>query len=73
MKLKRVAFLFLSVALFAGLARAFELSQPEAEGVSSDAILGWVESVERDVDALHGFVLVRHGKIVAEGWWAPYE
>ena len=73
MKLARVAVLFWSVNLLAGLARAFEISLPEAEGVSSGAILGWVESVEHDADALHSFVLVRHGKIVAEGWWAPYE
>jgi CubicO group peptidase (beta-lactamase class C family) len=73
MSLMRVAVLFLLVNLCASLARAFEASLPEAEGVSSDAILNWVESVERDIDALHSFVLVRHGKIVAEGWWAPYE
>mgnify|MGYP003607737020 CR=1 FL=1 len=73
MKRTRVAVLFLFAGLLAGLARAFEMSRPEAEGVASGAILGWVESVEREVDALHSFVLVRHGKIVAEGWWAPYE
>ncbi len=65
--------LALSVFLFACLSRALETGEPEAEGVSSRAILGWVDAVERDVDALHSFVLVRHGKIIAEGWWGPYE
>lgn len=59
--------------LTAAVSRAFEASLPEAEGVSSRAVLDWVQAVERDVDALHSFVLVRHGKVVAEGWWAPYE
>lgn len=62
------------LSLLAALsARAFEAAAPEAEGVSSPGVLAWVEAVERDVDALHSFVLVRHGKVVAEGWWAPYE
>lgn len=67
----RGAFLF--AVLLAAVAGAFESSTPEAEGVSSTAVLNWAEAVEHDVDALHSFVLVRHGKVVAEGWWAPYE
>ncbi len=60
-------------SLVAVVSGAFETSSPEAEGVSSQAVLNWIGAVERDVDALHSFVLVRHGKVVAEGWWAPYE
>lgn len=64
----------LSVLLAAAaVSWALETGVPESSGVSSGAILDWVESVERDIDALHSFVLVRHGKIIAEGWWAPYE
>ena len=63
----------LAACLTAGVSGALEISVPEAEGVSSRAILDWVDAAERDVDALHGFVLVRHGKIIAEGWWSPYE
>lgn len=54
-------------------ARTFEPATPESAGVASGAILDWLDAVERDVDALHGFVLLRHGKAVAEGYWAPYE
>jgi len=53
-------------------ATALPRSAPEAQGVSSAAILKFVEAAEQKVDALHGFVLVRHGHVVAEGWWAPY-
>jgi CubicO group peptidase (beta-lactamase class C family) len=71
---KTAAFiLWLAGSLTAAVSWAFEAALPEAQGVSSRAVLGWVEAVERDVDALHSFVLVRHGKVVAEGWWAPYE
>jgi CubicO group peptidase (beta-lactamase class C family) len=31
-----------------------------------------VNAVDRDIDALHSFMLVRHGAVVAEGWWSPY-
>jgi CubicO group peptidase (beta-lactamase class C family) len=47
-------------------------SSPEAQGVSSAAVLSFVESADRDIDSLHSFLLVRHGHVVAEGWWTPY-
>ena len=51
---------------------SFPRSTPEAQGVSSAALLGFIEAAEQQVDALHSFMLVRHGHVVAEGWWAPY-
>ena len=48
-------------------------SQPEAQGVSSSAILAFVDRAEKKIDSLHSFMLVRHGHVVAEGWWAPYQ
>ncbi len=47
-------------------------STPEAEGISSSAILRFVTESEKRLDALHSFMLLRHGRVVAEGWWAPY-
>ena len=47
-------------------------STPEAEGVSSAAILAFVADAEATVDALHSMMLLRHGRVIAEGWWAPY-
>ena len=46
-------------------------SNPEAEGVSSPAVLSFIEAVD-NVDSMHSFMLVRHGRVVAEGWWSPY-
>jgi CubicO group peptidase (beta-lactamase class C family) len=47
-------------------------SSPEAQGVSSSAVLGFLEAAEEKIDALHSFMLLRHGHVVAEGWWSPY-
>ena len=46
---------------------------PEAEGVSSAGVSAWLDVCEREIDTVHGFVLLRHGKLVAEGSWAPFD
>ena len=48
-------------------------SSPERQGVSSAAVLGFVEAADSQLDSLHSFMLVRHGNVVAEGWWTPYD
>src|SRR5215470_12109908 len=45
---------------------------PESQGVASSAILQFVEAVESQIKELHSFMLLRHGKVIAEGWWSPY-
>ena len=47
-------------------------STPEAEGISSKGILDFVEAAGKSEHELHSFMMLRHGKVVAEGWWAPY-
>ncbi len=51
---------------------ALPRSTPEAQGIPSAAITRFVEAVEANISELHSFVLLRHGSVVAEGWWAPY-
>ena len=46
-------------------------STPEAEGMSSQAIVDFVEAVDKSIDTLDSFMIVRHGKVIAEGWWKP--
>ena len=46
-------------------------STPEAEGISSQAIVDFVEAADKNVDTFDSFMIVRHGKIIAEGWWKP--
>ncbi|MFN8379558.1 MAG: serine hydrolase [Anaerolineae bacterium] len=50
----------------------FPRTSPESQGVDSAAILRWVEAVESQIHELHSFILLRHGHIIAEGWWSPY-
>lgn len=44
---------------------------PESQGVSSAAIRAFVETADAKVDTMHSFILVRHGKVIAEAWWKP--
>lgn len=46
-------------------------STPEAQGVSSAALLEFVNTLDQ-IDAMHGLVVVRHGHVITEGWWTPY-
>lgn len=50
---------------------ALPRSTPEAQGVPSAAVEALVRELDAQ-DAVHGMVLVRHGTVIAEGWWAPY-
>jgi len=62
----------LSSAAVAAEPASLPRSTPEAQGVASSAVLSFVEAAETNVDALHSLMVVRHGHVVAEGWWGPY-
>lgn len=47
-------------------------SSSEAEGVSSAGLLAFLNAADESIRDLHSFMFLRHGKVVAEGWWAPY-
>ncbi len=46
--------------------------EPESQGISSRAILGFARAADEELDSLHGFMLLRHGIVVAEGAWKPF-
>lgn len=48
-------------------------SSPEAQGIASSAILDFVQTLESQIHETHSFMLLRHGHVVAEGWWSPYQ
>lgn len=48
-------------------------SSPEQQGISSAGLLAFVEAADKEIDTMNSFMLVRHGHVVAEGWWAPYD
>ncbi len=66
-----VAMTFNASAADSGLT-ALPRSTPEAQGVSSAALLDFIRAADSNLDAPHSFMLVRHGNVIAEGWWAPY-
>src|SRR3954454_16550857 len=47
-------------------------STPAASGVSSRAIGALLDRLEAQTVECHSIMVVRHGHVVAEGWWAPY-
>ena len=55
------------------LAGGLPRSSPEAQGVSSAALRGFVDAADAAGDGMHSVMLVRHGHVVAEGWWSPYD
>jgi CubicO group peptidase (beta-lactamase class C family) len=70
---RNVSSFIVSVSIVSAVQAAEPLprSAPEAQGVSSAAVQAFVEAVDTKVDTMHSFILLRHGKVVAEGWWAP--
>lgn len=47
-------------------------ARPESQGVASSNVLSFLEAVEAGRLNLHSLMVVRHGRVVVEGWWAPY-
>ncbi len=75
--LPAILFFGLSVLAIPGLAQeattkvSLPRSLPEQQGVNSVKLLEFIEKANRDVNSMHSFMLVRHGKVVAEAWWKP--
>ena len=55
-----------------GASAFFEKAAPESLGIPSEAIEAYISASEKELDGIHSFVLVRHGEIAAEGYWAPF-
>jgi CubicO group peptidase (beta-lactamase class C family) len=45
---------------------------PDALHIDPAAVLAFVDALEQKPGGLHSFMLLRHGQVAAEGWWAPY-
>lgn len=48
-------------------------SSPEAQGISSKGIRAFLAATNASGIGWHSFMLLRHGHVVAEGWWKPFE
>ena len=47
--------------------------RPSAQGVDARGIAAFLDGIEAapDIDP-HGLMVLRHGRVVAQGWWAPF-
>ena len=52
--------------------KPFEKARPEEVGVSSRLILEYIENLEKSQTEMHGLMIMRHNKMITEGWWTPY-
>ena len=52
--------------------KPFETAAPEAVGIRSADILAYIDALERSDAEMHGLMIMRHGKLCAQGWWAPF-
>ncbi len=66
-----LVFLFLTLQLIAQPV-SLPRSTPEAEGVSSKGIIDFLDAVSSTKHEMHSIMILRHGKVIAEGWWNPY-
>jgi CubicO group peptidase (beta-lactamase class C family) len=55
------------------MARSLSRSAPGDQQVDPAAVLRFLDAVEDHPGVeMHSLMVVRHGHVVAEGWWAPY-
>ncbi|MFT3833736.1 MAG: serine hydrolase domain-containing protein [Micropruina sp.] len=47
-------------------------STPAAEGVDGRGLLALLDAFETPGHGYHSLMVARHGRVIAEGWWAPY-
>ncbi len=51
---------------------ALPRSTPAAQGVAAAGISTMLEALAAHQAQLHGLMVLRHGTVIAEGWWRPY-
>lgn len=44
---------------------------PESQGIDSARVHEFLRTADARVNSMHSFMLLRHGNVVAEAWWAP--
>lgn len=52
--------------------KEFERVTPESVGIGSEMIEELLDNLDTSYTEMHGIMIMRHGKVCAEGWWHPY-
>ena len=48
-------------------------STPSAQGIDPAGVSAFLDAIDAAADIeLHSLMIIRHGQVVAEGWWSPY-
>src|SRR5579859_5565570 len=50
----------------------FPRSTPEQQGISSASLRAFLASIQASGQEFHSLMIIRHGHVVAEGWWYPF-
>jgi CubicO group peptidase (beta-lactamase class C family) len=76
---RKFSYAFLLVILLLSACRKEQVttslprSVPEAQGVSSQGIIDFLDAAAKSKHEFHSLMFLRHGKVIAEGWWNPYK
>jgi len=65
--------LLINSRLYAQKSHAFAESAPETESVSAAGIDSFLNAVAGSKHEFHSIMILRHDKVVAQGWWNPYQ
>ncbi|NWL86786.1 serine hydrolase [Paenibacillus sp. 79R4] len=52
--------------------RSLTRTTPEQLGIAAKQVIAFLDDVGKHKSELHSFMLLRHGQVAAEDWWAPY-
>lgn len=58
--------------LYAKSSISLPRSTPEAQGIDTAGIVAFLDAIAQSKHEFHSLMVVRHGQVVVEGWWAPY-
>lgn len=72
MKIASLGLVSLLAAAVSSAAVSLPRSAPEAQGVSSSAMLQVIDALDQRVTEMHSIIVVRNGHVIAEGWWSPF-
>jgi hypothetical protein len=53
--------------------KSLPVASPESQGVDSQSILNFLDAANACDYEWHSFMMLRHGKVIARGWWDPFK
>ena len=66
-----IALLLAALPLAQASGQSLPRSTPEAQGIPTQAVIDFVHAADTTVNTFDSFMILRHGKVIAEGYWKP--